>query len=247
MCALRFFRRRLWFLLGLVLLLLAGVSAQEVGLARHKRIFVVPAPGPVTIDGKLDDWDLSGQIWMWVTLQTAEMQGAQFAMMYDDEALYVSAVVRDPRPMMNRHDPLVDPDKAWDADVCQLRLMLDPDSTLSVPECGRRRQRAVGHDEPVVLHRPARSPACRSAPAITLSAPAAPAMAERGGAARFYPGRLCVGARQLGYTFEYRLPWSTLGMKASRRPATSSPATCSSTGAAPTACIPPAAAPGPTM
>lgn len=41
-------------------LLVSGVLAQ--GTYRNQRIFVVPAPGPVTIDGDLKDWDLSGEI-----------------------------------------------------------------------------------------------------------------------------------------------------------------------------------------
>ena len=54
------------------------------------------------------------------------MQSARFALMYDEQALYLSAVVRDTSPMMNRHDPWVDGHKAWNADACQLRMVLDP-------------------------------------------------------------------------------------------------------------------------
>src|ERR1043166_1947973 len=100
--------------------------AEQGGLGLHKRIFVLPREKPVVIDGKLDEWDLSGQISMYVTKETSEVQGAKFAMMYDAEALYLSGDVRDPSPMMNRHDPQVDADKAWDADACQFRMILDP-------------------------------------------------------------------------------------------------------------------------
>ena len=175
----------------------------------------MPRPGPVTIDGKLDDWDLSGQIWMWVTLQTAEMQGARFAMMYDDQALYVSAVVRDPHPLMNRHDPLVDPESAWDADVCQLRLMLDPKAPVSVLECRRwEPERSVGHDESLVLHRSERTLPVASAPATTWWCRCR-ARNGRKGWCRTISTRPPMRWRpiNLGYTFEYRLPWSTLGVK----------------------------------
>jgi hypothetical protein len=40
--------------------------ANDNGRGRHKQLYAVPAPGKVTIDGKLDDWDLSGQIEMFV-------------------------------------------------------------------------------------------------------------------------------------------------------------------------------------
>ena len=110
----------------IALLLLTNTQAEQSGLGRHKRVFVVPRVKPVVIDGKLDDWDLSGQIWMYVVQETSEMQSAKFALMYDADALYISGVVRDPTPMMNRHDPQAEPDNAWDADVCQFRIVLDP-------------------------------------------------------------------------------------------------------------------------
>ena len=83
----------------------AGVSWAETGLGRHKQLYAVPAPGHVTIDGKLDDWDLSGQIEMFTISETKEVQSAKFAVMYDRENLYLCGVVRDPSPMMNRQDP----------------------------------------------------------------------------------------------------------------------------------------------
>src|SRR5262245_59772548 len=98
----------------------------DTGLGRQQTLYAVPNPSKITIDGKLDDWDASGQIYLYVTSETAEMQSARFAVMYDAEALYLSGVVRDPTPMMNRHDPAVDGNKAWDADACQFRLSVNP-------------------------------------------------------------------------------------------------------------------------
>jgi len=113
----------------------AHLPGQEQGArGRNKRIFVVPRPGPVVIDGKLDDWDLSGQIGVYMTRETSEMQSARIALMYDDQALYVSGVVRDPTPMVNRHDPLVEGDRAWNADAVQLRLCLDPKLGYPIPQ-----------------------------------------------------------------------------------------------------------------
>ena len=113
-------------LLAGTLLLTAAVSWAGSGRGLHKKIYAVPAPGPVKIDGRLDDWDLSGQLFMYVMQETSEMQSARFAIMYDKDNLYLSAVVRDPSPMMNRHDPKVNGDKGWDADACQFRMILDP-------------------------------------------------------------------------------------------------------------------------
>jgi len=92
----------------IILLLACGVAAylgtlapaahaeEQGGRARNKRIFIVPPPGPVAIDGKLNDWDLSGQIKIFVTKETAETMSARIAAMYDDEALYLSGDFRDP-------------------------------------------------------------------------------------------------------------------------------------------------------
>ena len=115
------------FRLTLMALLVTACSVQaDVGRGRHKKVYAVPAPAKVVVDGKLDDWDLSGQVWIYVVSETADMQSAKYALMYDKDAVYMSGVVRDPSPMMNRHDPNVDPDKAWDADVCQIFMSLDP-------------------------------------------------------------------------------------------------------------------------
>src|SRR5581483_735806 len=61
------------------------------------------------------------------------MQSAKFAVMYDAEAIYLSAVVRDPSPMLNRHDPNVTGDTGWDADACQFRMTLDPSKPYPLP------------------------------------------------------------------------------------------------------------------
>jgi hypothetical protein len=111
-------------------LLLAGLAlpthAQDNGRGRHKQLYAVPAPGRVTIDGKLDDWDLSGQIEMFVIQATRATMNARFAVMYDADALYLGADVNDPSPMMNMRDPRTDPGQGWNADSCQFRLTTDP-------------------------------------------------------------------------------------------------------------------------
>lgn len=68
--------RAIFPLIGLVLIL-ASVAMGDTGLGRHKKIYAVPPPGKVIIDGKLDDWDLSGQILMYVVSETSEMQSAR--------------------------------------------------------------------------------------------------------------------------------------------------------------------------
>lgn len=116
----KFFRKSVFLYFFFISLLFSQV-------ARHSKIYAVPAPGEVIVDGKLNDWDLSGQIFIYVVPETSEMQSAKFAIMYDDRALYLSAIVKDITPMMNRHDPYVEPGRGWDADSCQFRIVLDPD------------------------------------------------------------------------------------------------------------------------
>jgi len=54
-------------------------------------------------------------------------------MMYDNHAVYIGGRVRDSSPMMNRHDPMTKPSRAWDADVCQIFFGLDPDEKQPLP------------------------------------------------------------------------------------------------------------------
>ncbi len=115
---------RLWLMAGLLCALACCGRAQ--GVFHNQRIFVVPAPGPVKIDGTLDDWDLSGEILTYVVESSMGYQSAKTAMMYDKDALYISCRVADPTPMLNRADPAVNPDFGWDGDAFQFRLCLDP-------------------------------------------------------------------------------------------------------------------------
>ena len=69
----------------------SAAVANDNGRGRHKQLYAVPAPGQVTIDGSLADWDLSGQIEMFVVQATRGTMNAKFAVMYDAEALYLGA------------------------------------------------------------------------------------------------------------------------------------------------------------
>lgn len=111
--------------LGLALTVAAG-AAHAQGVYHNQRIFVVPAPGKVTLDGDVKEWDLSGEILTYVVEASMEYQSARTAMMYDAEALYIASRVKDPTPLLNRADPAVNPDFGWDGDAFQLRLCLDP-------------------------------------------------------------------------------------------------------------------------
>ncbi|HUU11673.1 MAG TPA: hypothetical protein VM431_14195 [Phycisphaerae bacterium] len=62
----------------------------------------LPAPGKVQVDGKVDDWDLTGGIF---ACDDPETQRDQFAvwfhLMYDARNLYILARWIDPTPLAN--------------------------------------------------------------------------------------------------------------------------------------------------
>ena len=217
--------------------MLAGAVAwADSGRGRHKQLYVTPAPGEVRIDGKLDDWDLSGQIEMFVIEATRSTMNAKIAAMYDDESIYISGEVRDPTPMMNRHDPKTNADRAWDADAVQFRLVLDPETAYPVQETSFKYRAPNAPEDTrddivhlllwhftddgstnLQMHRGMsyRVPRPEWAPHGLVPRdkfdgdyrPWQPAGAERGSDAT--PQNKFVDAG--GYTFEYRIPWATLG------------------------------------
>ncbi|MFP4058769.1 MAG: hypothetical protein ACLF0G_18020 [Candidatus Brocadiia bacterium] len=194
-----------------------GTSAGgEAGRGRHRRLFVVPRPGEVTIDARLDDWDLSGQIWAYVVRQTAEMQSARFAAMYDDQALYLSAKVRDPNPLMNRHDPWVDGHKAWDADACQFRMVLDPEQGYPVRQSSFQ---PVPNDQMVHLilwyYTDRKEPNLQMHVGMDYQVPETATRPHGVVPHEKFQAAYREAPDGRGYTFEYRIPWKTLG---ARRP-----------------------------
>jgi DNA-binding beta-propeller fold protein YncE len=199
------------------------LHAQETGLGRHKQLYAVPAPGKVEIDGKLDDWDLSGQIDMFVVADGKDSQSAKFAIMYDSEALYLGAVVRDTSPMMNRQDPKANGNRGWDADSCQFRLTVDPAQPYPIQQStfeykDPKNPKQDTRDDIVHLtlwHYTDRDKAALSMQlGMTFRTPR-PEWAPFGVIpGDLYQGKYAKMADGKGYTFEYRIPWSTLGAKA---------------------------------
>jgi hypothetical protein len=196
-------------LLGVVVLAVLFVLPvrSEIGRGRHKRVFSVPAPDEVTIDGQLDEWDLSGQILIYVLPQTRESQSANFALMYDEDALYVGAEVKDPNPMMNRHDPKVEPGRGWDADACQIRLALAPDMGFPLNYGKGDKQANVAHL--TLWHYTDAGKPCMQ---MQYGFYRSPERWPSGVVPRkHYQAKYREGSDGLSYTFEYRIPWETLG------------------------------------
>lgn len=201
----------------------AGAAGAEdiSGLGRHKQFYLAPALGKVTVDGKLDDWDLSAQVEMFVLSSSKERQSAKFAMMYDDEALYLSGDVRDPTPMMNRQDPVAHGDKGWNADSVQFRMTFDPQrpypETEAVFEYRRDKTKVDLRDDIKHLtlwyYTDGREPVLQVKQGMTYRNPD-PAWGEFGVVPKGKFEAAYVPAEDgKGYRFEYRIPWSTLGVK----------------------------------
>jgi DNA-binding beta-propeller fold protein YncE len=196
----------------LVLACHAGV-AQENGNGRHARLFAVPTPGPVVIDGQLTDWDRSGELESYVMAATRAMQYGKMAVMYDGDALYLGGVIRKPIPINNRHSPEANGDRAWDADAIQFRLTVDP--TLGYPV---NETTASPDSSDQIIHLLLWYYADRQEPCL---------QAHSSMRYRFLPGAEKFGVLpktlyQAAYrftadrhecTFEYRIPWKTLGAK----------------------------------
>jgi hypothetical protein len=111
-------------------LLLAGVSPWWAPLWAVQTdthgIHAVPAPAPVVIDGKLDEWDLSGQVLQCYDVEAlVDVYSARIAMEYDAANLYIAIHWKDPIPLGNSHDPHYQADKGWAGDSVQLRLKTD--------------------------------------------------------------------------------------------------------------------------
>ena len=106
---------------------LSGVAAWAEGTDNHV-LQAVPAPGRVTIDGSLDDWDQSGRILVCSDVDRLVNQfSAWVSMMYDAEALYVGVDWSDPTPMVNDYNPDFDIDrrKCFHSDSLHLHFRTD--------------------------------------------------------------------------------------------------------------------------
>ena len=204
-----------WLVFSLLVSLVSVAPARaDTGLARHKKLYAVPRTKDVKVDGKFDDWDISAQIQMYVIQETSEMQSAKFAIMYDDQALYLGATLRDPTPMMNRHDPLVDADKGWDADACQFRLVTDPAVGYPFNQAAFRQD----NDPEQPIHATLWYYTDRKEPVLqmfkSMSYRVTNEAWPQGVAPRDKFQAVYLKADDdSGYSFEYRIPWTTLGMK----------------------------------
>ena len=104
-----------------LVLALAALPAARATETENINMQILPAPGKVVVDGKFDDWDLTGGI---LACGDAENMRDQYSVwfhtMYDNENLYLLARWKDPTPLNN---PGVKGDHGFAGDCLQFRTV----------------------------------------------------------------------------------------------------------------------------
>ncbi|MHC4198442.1 MAG: hypothetical protein ACYSU0_00425 [Planctomycetota bacterium] len=105
----------------------AIVASSATGTeTEHLNASVLPAPGPVVVDGGVGDWDLTGGIFACGDVEDARDEFAVwFHAMYDEEKLYLLARWVDPTPMNNPGSSKGD--YGFRGDCLQVRVVTAPD------------------------------------------------------------------------------------------------------------------------
>ena len=181
--------------------------AAIVNKTDHAEIHVVPAPGAVTIDGDLQDWDLSGAILMFIDESSKAAYSVRGAMMYDEDFLYIAAQVKDPTPMVNNYAFGGQANMAWNADAIQIRFLAVPGakSNASLQSGGRNLppelNECINH---ITLWHSTQDKKAGYYTSYTLRF-ANPALNPPG-----VEGVCKPDADGKGYVMEYKVPWSVL-------------------------------------
>lgn len=109
---------------GLMLALMGRVGAtptENIGLQ------VLPAPGPVAVDGKYNDWDLSGSVFASNDVETQRDDYAVWlAAMYDRDCLYILARFKDRTPLNNPGQTIAN--YGFAGDSLQIRTITRPET-----------------------------------------------------------------------------------------------------------------------
>lgn len=123
-------RKWLYFLLGTFSVHSSVLYSQENMLenqSQNEGIYAVPAVNDVIVDGKADEWDLSGQIQSFRDYSIKNDYSVKTAVMWDKENLYLFFEWRDPLPLNSKVNGTETPDKGWKADAEQLRVKFGDD------------------------------------------------------------------------------------------------------------------------
>ena len=113
------------------LLPLAALQA-EMPAFRHERLNIFPAAAvaaaghTLAVDGDLADWNPAAFVTMAADLDNKPRYAMQVAAAYEDQGLLLAVRFTDDTPLVNRVDPIGQPDKGWAGDSFQIRFITDP-------------------------------------------------------------------------------------------------------------------------
>jgi len=119
--------------LMVVIVFFCGVAFSEEAPTLNTVLRAVPSPGHVTVDGNLENWDLSGAIVM-ADNTTAPHKLVRAAAMYDADGFYLALQFKDRTPMENHINPAASRGRAWCGDCVQLRINTGPCPSEAPPK-----------------------------------------------------------------------------------------------------------------
>src|SRR5450759_2118911 len=111
--------------LTIIIFLMISALSSFAQQSNNHRLPSVPLPGKVVIDGKLDDWDLSGTQEVFANYRMRNAFSAKVSSMYDKDNFYLAIQWRDATPMYNMVNADFDLGSGWRADCLQMRLRTD--------------------------------------------------------------------------------------------------------------------------
>ena len=116
-----------------------GRQSHNIGLT------VVPAQGAVTINGRLDDWDWSGRIWIFADKLVRNRYSAEVGAMWDKDNLYLAAKWKDPTPAFSDVNPDFNPKDGWKSDSWQMRIVTDQTLWLTTWHFAAKKMAVLHH------------------------------------------------------------------------------------------------------
>lgn len=120
---------------------LIAVNASQAQLPsyRHDHLNIFPAAAvaaqgkSLAVDGDLGDWKPEAFVTMAADLDNKERYAMAVAAAYDAEGLLLAVRYTDDTPLVNRVDPIGQPDKGWAGDSFQIRFITDPAVAVGTP------------------------------------------------------------------------------------------------------------------
>jgi len=118
-------KQYIWSLLLALSFVLNLLTSGDATPTENNGIRVLPAPGKVAVDGKANDWDLSGGIFVCDNVETQRDKYAVWLhAMYDRDNLYILARFIDATPLNNPGQTIAD--YGFAGDSLQLRIITAP-------------------------------------------------------------------------------------------------------------------------